>query len=140
MNRAIIAAVAATVMLATPVFAQSAKFAATYDDTTFPLAVVSVIDSDSQPNDCNSNDGLTMATIKVPQDKELLVGLSAEVLLVTDTSIKGKAGGTARALAYSGGGVQIGACPVEGGDCVTAERSLVPLSGSRRIDTRHTTG
>lgn len=138
MNRVLIAAVAATALISTPIFAQSAKFAATYDDSTFPLSLVSVIDSETEANDCNFSDGYTMATIKVPQDKELLVGLSAEVLLVTDTSIKGKSGGYARALAYAAGRVTVGACPIEefpGNDinCVVAEPGGVTLNDRFQI-------
>ena len=57
--------------------------------------------------------GHTLATIKVPQDKELLVGVSSEVGLVTDTSIKGKNGGAAKALAGAGAGVIVFAVPTE---------------------------
>lgn len=131
MKNLTIGLVAASVMLAGPALAQSAKFAATYDDSRF--SVVSVIDSDTQPNDCNFNDGYTFATIKVPQDKELLVGVSSEVLLVTDTSIKGKDGGNARALAYAGAEVTVGACPVDGGDCQIAAPGSVVLADRFQI-------
>jgi hypothetical protein len=131
MKNLTIGLVAASVMLAGPALAQSAKFAATYDDSRF--SVVSVIDSDTQPNDCNVNDGYTFATIKVPQDKELLVGVSSEVLLVTDTSIKGKDGGTARALAYASAEVTVGACPVDGGDCQIAAPGSVVLADRFQI-------
>jgi hypothetical protein len=66
------------------------------------------------------NTGFTLATIKVPQDKELLVGLSAEVGLTTDTSIKGQQGGAARALAGAAAAVAIFACPVDGSACTAA--------------------
>jgi hypothetical protein len=126
MRRSIIAAVAVSVICAGPALAQSAKFAATYNDSRF--SVVSVIDSETQPNDCNFNDGYTFATIKVPQSKELLVGVSAEVLLITDTSIKGKDGGSARALAYAGAEATVAACPVGGGDCEIAAPGSVILA------------
>ena len=61
-----------------------------------------------------------MARIKVPQQKELLVGLSAEVGLTTDTSIKGQQGGAARALAGARARAAIFACSVDGGDCTPA--------------------
>ena len=118
-------------MFSITAMAQSAKFAATYNDSRF--SVVSIIDSASQPNDCNLNDGYTYATIKVPQDKELLVGVSSEVLLITNTSIKGKAGGQARALAYAGADVTVGACPVEGGDCKVAAPGSVILADRFQI-------
>jgi len=113
----------------------SAKFAATYDSER-NFSVVSVISADDQTDvayDCNENDGYTLATIKVPEQKELLVGLSAEVLLVTDTSIKGKDGGSARALAYAGGGVELAACPVGGGDCQPAAPGFVFLADRFQI-------
>ncbi|MBT8038730.1 MAG: hypothetical protein HKO99_11345 [Xanthomonadales bacterium] len=132
MKNILIAAVAAGSLLSLSANAgPSAKFAATYNDETFPLALVSLIDSAIQPSDCNSADGFTLATIKVPQDKELLVGVSAEVLLVTDTSVKGKAGGSARAVAYSAARVTVGACPVDEGPsdaCVVAAPGGVTLN------------
>ena len=131
MKNLIISLVAVSVMLTGPALAQSAKFAATYNDSRF--SVVSIIDSEIQPNDCNLNDGYTYATIKVPQDKELLVGVSSEVLLITDTSIKGKDGGAARALAYAGADVTVAACPVDGGDCKIAAPGSVLLADRFQI-------
>ena len=131
MKRFLICIVLASAMFSITAMAQSAKFAATYNDSRF--SVVSIIDSASQPNDCNLNDGYTYATIKVPQDKELLVGVSSEVLLITNTSIKGKAGGQARALAYAGADVTVGACPVEGGDCKVAAPGSVILADRFQI-------
>lgn len=131
MKNLTISLVALSVMAAGTAMAQSAKFAATYNDSRFSVA--SIIDSNDQPNDCNINDGYTLATIKVPQDKELLVGVSAEVLLITDTSVKGKAGGEARALAYAGAGAMVAACPVEGGDCQVAAPGDVFLADRFQI-------
>jgi hypothetical protein len=131
MKRLLTSAVLASVVLSASAFAgASAKFAATYDDTgTFRVAsVISIDDATSYDLDCDENAGVTMATIKVPQDKELLVGLSAEVLLVTDTSIKGKEGGSARSLAYSAGFVALEACPVNGGACQMAAPGSVTLA------------
>jgi len=90
----------------------SAKFAATY--TTEPaLASVAVVSGSSDASDFDINAGFTLATIKVPQDKELLVGVSSEVGLVTDTSIKGKNGGAAKSIAGAGAGVVVFAVPTE---------------------------
>ncbi len=114
----------------------SAKFAATYDNTRGDFSVVSVVetnDATSAEYTCDENDGFTMARMKVPQDKELLLGVSAEVLLITDTSIKGKEGGAAKALAYAGGTVTVGACPVEGGDCQLAEPGTIYLADRFQI-------
>jgi hypothetical protein len=131
MKTILIAALFAVSTYAGPLLAQSAKFAATYNESSY--TVVSVIDSSVEANACNSNQGQTLATVKVPQDKELLVGVSAEVLLVTDTSIKGKDGGSARALAYAGAGVTVAACPVGGGDCEVAAPGPVFLADRFQI-------
>ena len=112
----------------------SAKFAATYgNDGPYLVSMVVIDDADADTGPIfDFSAGFTFATIKVPQDKELLVGLSAEVGLTTDTSIKGKNGGTARALAGAGGYVVVFACPVEGGDCTEFARPG-PVTLSQRI-------
>jgi hypothetical protein len=115
--------------------APSAKFAATY--TNEPMLSVSAVvtcdlpDVDSDIGNCqaSANDnGHTLATIKVPQDKELLVGVSAEIGLTTFGAVKGKNGGSATAIADAEAAVSIHACPVGGGDCITAEPGGVKLS------------
>jgi len=136
MRRLLISTVCVSVVLSASAFAgPSAKFAATYDDSgTFKVgSVIWIDDATSYATDCDENAGVTMATIKVPQDKELLVGLSAEVLLVTDTSIKGKEGGTARSLAYAAGFVALEACPVDGGACQLAAPGSVTLADRFQI-------
>lgn len=136
MKRFLIVILLTSVLLSASAFAgPSAKFAATYNSDR-GFHVISFIDATDATDvlfECNVNGGYTLATIKVPQDKELLVGLSAEVLLVTDTSIKGKEGGSARALAYAAGLVTIAACPVDGGDCQMAEPGTVILADRFQI-------
>ena len=68
----------------------SAKFAATYTDSPALSSVAVITDSTADAVVVDSKDGYTMATIKVPQDKELLVGVSAEISLGTYGSVKGK--------------------------------------------------
>jgi len=108
----------------------SAKFAATWSeditlgsvaDTGNVTAGTSIIIDDDA--------GVTLTKIKVPQDKELLVGVSAEIGILTDTSIRGKNGGNAKALAGGAAWVTIVAEPVNGGDDVEAEPGTVILSG-----------
>jgi hypothetical protein len=92
----IVSLVAGSAMAGQP----SAKFAATWS-TTPALASVAVI-TDAVVDTVvgvDSHTGYTLATIKVPQDKELLVGVSAEIGLVTFGAVKGKNGGTAKAIA-----------------------------------------
>ena len=128
MSRVFNAAVAATsftcvsLLASTAVMAApSAKFAAVYSSK--PMNVVSMISaSTAEPATVvdvaelsDTNSGYTFATIKIPQGKEVLVGISAEVGLTTDTSIKGKNGGEARAIAGAHGLVYVVAEEV-GGD------------------------
>jgi hypothetical protein len=74
------------------------------------------------------NSGYTLATIKVPQGKELLIGVSAEIGLVTNTSVKGKNGGAAKAVAGGEAYVTVIAVPRDGGDSVKAAPGMIMLS------------
>ena len=134
MKHFVSAAAAASLLLAGSAMAgPSAKFAATYHHGGMNVVSMAVIeDSGVDAIAFDRNTGYTMATIKVPQDKELLVGVSAEVGLTTDTSIKGQQGGAARALAGAGAGVVVFACPVDGGDC-TAAAAPGPVILSSRV-------
>lgn len=113
--------------------AQSAKFAATYTETPSlsvnAFATCSTADgAQASCHDDASASGHTIAMIKVPQDKELLVGVSAEIGLSTFGAIKGKNGGSGTAIADAEAAVSIHACPVDGGDCKLAYPSGVKLS------------
>lgn len=106
----------------------SAKFAATW--TTQPGLESAVVITDATVDTVvvDRNTGYTLATIKVPQDKELLVGVSAEIGLVTNTSIKGKDGGSARAVADGQAYVTVFAVPRNAGDSIQAAPGKVMLS------------
>ena len=111
----------------------SAKFAATFTDTPSlsSRAFVSCSTTDGATNSCTasaSNTGHTIAMIKVPQDKELLVGVSAEIGLSTFGAIKGKNGGSGTSVADAEATVTIHACQVDGGDCTVAAPGAVILS------------
>ena len=106
----------------------SAKFAATWTDSPGLQSAVIITDATEDTVMVDSNTGYTLATIKVPQDKELLVGVSAEIGLVTDTSVKGKNGGTARAIADAEAYVTVFAVPRDGGGDVTAAPGQIMLS------------
>jgi hypothetical protein len=111
----------------------SAKFAATYTDTPSlsARAFVSCSTTDGATDSCSassSDTGHTLAMIKVPQDKELLVGVSAEIGLSTFGAVKGKNGGSGTAVADAEATVTIHACPVDGGDCTEAAPGGVTLS------------
>jgi hypothetical protein len=113
----------------------SAKFAATYSYGPSLGSVAFITDSDADAIAFDLSAGFTLATIKVPQDKELLVGVSANIGLVTDTSIKGKNGGTARSIAGAGAAVVVFAVPVAGsnGTAALAEPGSVVLSARVQV-------
>ena len=125
----IVAAVGLTSFSATSAMAgPSAKFAATWTDSP-ALASVAVIDNATVDTVIvDSNTGYTLATIKVPQDKELLVGVSAEIGLVTYGSVKGKNGGSATAVADAEAYVTVFAVPHAGGNSLTAAPGKIILS------------
>ena len=106
----------------------SAKFAATWS-TVPALESVAVIENATADDVVlDSSTGYTLATIKVPQDKELLVGVSAEIGLVTDTSVKGKEGGAAKAIAGAKAYVTVFAIPRDGGPILEAAPGQIMLS------------
>jgi len=111
----------------------SAKFAATYSYGPSLSSMAVVTDATVDTLDFDLNAGATLATIKVPQDKELLVGVSAEVGLVTDTSIKGKNGGTARSIAGAGAAVVVFAVPSANGTAAVAEPGPVVLAARVQV-------
>lgn len=133
--------ISASVMLSASAFAgPSAKFAAVY---TTGLTLGELVSESTASgsvdvaSDFDTHSGYTLATIKVPQDKELLVGVSSEVGLVTDTSIKGKNGGAAKAIADARANVVVFAVPT-GNDAniigaKVAKPGLVTLS--KRVQT-----
>ena len=106
----------------------SAKFAATWSTVPALESAVVITDATTDTVMVDSNSGYTLATIKVPQDKELLVGVSAEIGLVTDTSVKGKNGGTARAIGDAEAFVTVFAVPQDGGNSEEAAPGQIMLS------------
>lgn len=106
----------------------SAKFAATWTDEPALASVAVITDATADTVVVDSHTGYTLATIKVPQDKELLVGVSAEIGLVTYGAVKGKDGGTARAIAGAEAYVTVFAVPKDGGDSVEAAPGQIMLS------------
>jgi hypothetical protein len=106
----------------------SAKFAATWTTKPGLKSVVVIDDATTDKVKVKRKSGYTLATIKMPQDKELLVGISAEIGIVTDTSIKGKDGGAARAIADGAAWVTVFAVPHGDGDSVKAKPGKIMLS------------
>jgi hypothetical protein len=116
--------VAGSVMAAAP----SAKFAATWSTEPALASVAVVEDALVDTIVVDGSTGYTLATIKVPQDKELMVGISAEIGLVTYGAVKGKNGGSAAAIADSEAYVTVFAVPRDGGASVEAAPGQVMLT------------
>lgn len=116
----------------------SAKFAATYtDEASLSVDAFATCSTTgglkASCHDDATDRGHTLAIIKVPQDKELLVGVSAEIGLSTFGAIKGKNGGSGTAVADAEAAVTIHACPLGtdgaiSGDCEMAAPGPIKLS------------
>ena len=121
--------------------AQSSKFAAAYDKEGVVLAhAFACVEENGCDTSFDFDIGFAahLATIKAPQGKELLIGLSAVPILLTYTEAKGKNGaGFSESVALAGVGMVVrykhydGAAPSAGNVCATgtsAEPGIVPLS------------
>jgi hypothetical protein len=129
-NLLLTATIAGAIASTTAFAAPSAKFAATYTTKAIvsPVAEITNATMDTiVPVDWNT--ATTLATIKVPQSKELLVGVSAEIGLVTLTSVSGKKGGGAKSIAGASARVDIFAERIGGGASYHAEPGQIMLSG-----------
>jgi hypothetical protein len=123
--------IAAVMMISGVALAQStpsAKFAATWSTEPALASVAEIVDATVDTVKLDSKTGYTLATIKVPQDKELMVGVSAEIGLVTYGAVKGKNGGTATSIADSEAYVNVFAVPRDGGLPIQLEPGQVMLS------------
>jgi hypothetical protein len=117
MKKRVLMAAAALSLVSTTGSAQSAKFTAVWSDTA-QLVRSEACHATNEADYCTDlNLGNTgqqvakvMAEIKVPQSKELLVGVSAQIELFTETLAKGKKGTTSTAVAMAEGGVRLFAC------------------------------
>lgn len=132
MKRLIISLVLASAIFSTGAMAQSAKFAAVWTDG---LKVIKSEACDSteenfcdEITDTGAQFGATMANIKVPQSKELLVGVSAQIELFTHTIVKGRKGSLSEATAMAEGGVSLLACNYASGDCFEGAPGYITLS------------
>jgi len=147
MNRLLLAAIAATTFCAGPVMAQSAKFAAGWD--TAPVSATSndscVYDPLLDSSICTDNpDGtnvtMLLATLKIPQGKEVLVSVSAETLIHLITEAKGGRKNvsdvtenfSSRALAQGDVEVTLSLVATNGSTCGIAPDSNVTLASEMR--------
>ena len=132
MKRLLISLVLTSAMFSVGAMAQSAKFAAVWTDG------VKVIKSEAcdstEDNFCDeitntgAQFGYTLANIKVPQSKELLVGISAQIELFTQTIVKGRKGSLSTATAMAEGGVSLLACNDASGECFEGAPGYITLS------------
>jgi hypothetical protein len=136
MKRVLISLAVASAMFTGSAFAQSAKFTAVYNseiDSTFVRSVACASTDDTYCGATGAADDESVlagfATIRVPQAKELLVGLSAQVALFTGTVVAGKRGTYSRAVASAEGGVTLFACVKGDTDtCYEGKPGYVTLS------------
>ncbi|OHY96543.1 hypothetical protein BI375_03220 [Vibrio rotiferianus] len=128
-NMCLTAAIATIIGSTSVMAAPSAKFAATWDEASPKFVSTAVIqDATTDTIALDQNEGFLLTTIKVPQDKELLIGVSAEIGITTDTTIKGKDGGAAKAIAGGAAWVVVTATPIGGGEPIEAAPGAVMLS------------
>ena len=132
MKRLLISLVLTSAVFSVGAMAQSAKFAAVWTDG---LKVIKSEACDStEENFCDditdtgAQFGATLANIKVPQSKELLVGVSAQVELFTQTIVKGRKGSYSKATAMAEGGVSLLACNWASGTCYDGAPEYITLS------------
>lgn len=138
-------------------FAQSAKFAAVYSEnpmmTDDGWSSVSVCEAILDASNATVGDtctdgqssvtgedgpnvatGMTMTTIKVPNQKELLVGVSAQIGLYTETVVRGKKGSTSSALAFAEGSVGLMACNSENLCYSSVPRNVVLSNRTQELE------
>jgi hypothetical protein len=142
MKRFLISIVLASAMFSVGAMAQSSKFSAMWEtDGVFLAGAFDVYytDDGEVTDDASGNTGLgfedTMAMIKAPQGKELLIGVSGVAGLVTFTEAKGKnKAGPSTSAALAGIGMYVAYMPADeviSNVCLEGEMAapgVVPLS------------
>lgn len=131
MKRLLISILLISVVFSATAIAQSSKFAAVWSENPIALAVTACDSTESLfcggLSDFDETAGYTMANIRVPQSKELLVGISAQVGLFTSTEVKGKRGSYSYAMAAAGGSVVPYACNIDTLVCTPGAPGTVVL-------------
>lgn len=97
-----IACALATSITAVPAYAASAKFAAHATDT---LLLSTSADSKTNVAQAPEEASILSATVRTPNKKDLLIGVSLEIGLYTETNVKGKNG--SQEVAGAEGGVKV---------------------------------
>ena len=104
--------------------APSAKFTAVVDKVKFSTAAT----RDATGETATSAMDTVVATLKMPSRKELLVQISAQIAIDTETQVKGKNGGGGSATAAGSAAVSVEACHVDTGECTPAEPGAIIFS------------
>ena len=121
--------------------AQSAKFAATWDNTPIVTTATSTCtDGNCTGNDDNTDIELEMATIHIATHKSVLIGVSAQIGIILVTEAKGKGGGDCNpndcsSTAFAKGSVNVGLTlidPDSGAVCIIAPSASVILKSEAR--------
>ncbi|NNC36691.1 MAG: hypothetical protein HKO02_04480 [Hyphomonadaceae bacterium] len=104
--------------------APSAKFTATVDKVQFSTSATrdGAIDENEGPAIRD-----VVATIKMPSQKELLIQISAQIAIDTETSVKGKNGGGGSATAAGSAVVEVAVCDAAG-NCTVAEPGAITFA------------
>ena len=149
MNNRVLLTAAALSIVSTAAIAQSAKFAAVYSEdpmltgdgwasTSTCTAVLDPLNPDVVAECLDDSGsvatGSSMAKIRVPQSKELLVGLSAQVGLYTETAVRGKKGSTSYAMAFAEGSVGLKACNADGVCYESVPRDIVLSNRTQELE------
>lgn len=100
-------------VISAPAFAANAKFAATYD-TDPVITTVTDVGADVDGLESSTNSEQDLATIHVAQWKEVLIGVSSQVNLLTFTEAKGK-NDAVKSTAKAEGTVRVGVMVVPEG-------------------------
>ena len=120
-----LAVAAAAVMFSGSALAQSSKFAAVYD--TDEVSVGAVVSNITNGSASAFTSEVDLATIRVPNQKELLITVSGVVNLVTLTEAKGRnGGGTSTSIAEGGVSLAVGVVPTGAPGACDEENWAIP--------------
>lgn len=122
--------------------AQSAKFAADWSANTVTLVEITVGEAEgtNSSTDVQIRAAELMATIKVPQGKELLIGVSGVANLITFTKVKGKnKAGEITAVAEATMDLEVRFAPTGTADVCVTDGGTVAIPGAITFASRKQT-
>ncbi len=138
-----VVALALATFVSGPAYAgPSAKFAADWAADTVTLAEITVGEGEgtNSSTDAQIRAAELMATIKVPQGKELLIGVSGVANLITFTKVKGKnKAGEITAVAEATMDLEVRFAPVGTADVCVTDGGTVAIPGAITFASRKQT-